>query len=166
VLRRSTREPIFHPPGRDRRLIGGFIHDHERLAGYAEAFAEVGISIDDVPILEATAIGPLMPRGIAELFDRAPEATAILTMSDSQAFAVLDEAARRGISVPHDLSVVGFDDAPEAANTHPPLTTVLQPMEEKGRIAARMLFEAGPPRHVVLPLKLVVRSSTAPPRSR
>jgi DNA-binding LacI/PurR family transcriptional regulator len=166
VLRRSTREPIFHPPGRDRRLVGGFIHDHERLAGYAEAFAEAGVSIDDMPILEAPAIGPLMSRGISELFDRVPEATAILTMSDPQAFAVLDEALRRSIVVPDDLSVVGFDDAPDAANTHPPLTTVLQPIEEKGRIAARMLFEGGPPRHVVLPLKLVVRSSTAPPRAR
>ena len=57
----------------------------------------------------------------------------------------------------------GFDDVPAAAGGAPPLTTVAQPVMEKGRAAARILLEGGPPRHVVLPVTLVVRGSTAPP---
>jgi DNA-binding LacI/PurR family transcriptional regulator len=163
VLRATVRDPIFRPPARDRHLLTGYHHDEERLAGYAEALREAGLSIDDMPILEVPAIGLELPAGIAMLFDRVRDMTAILTMSDSQAFAVLDEAKRRGVDVPRDLSVVGFDDVEEAARSDPPLTTILQPILEKGHTAARMLFEVGPPRHVVLPLKLVVRGSTAPP---
>ena len=98
------------------------------------------------------------------LLDRAPEATAILAMSDRHATAVLAEAKRRDINVPKDLSVIGFDDAENAIFVDPPLTTVAQPTIEKGRIAARILFEDGPLRQVVLPAKLIVRASTAPPR--
>ena len=98
------------------------------------------------------------------LFDVAPEATAVLTMADSQAIAVLKEARRRNISVPDDVSITGFDDIVEAAHSDPPLTTIAQNPLEKGRAAARILFEGGPPLHVVLPVKLVVRGSTALPR--
>ena len=77
------------------------------------------------------------------LLDMAPEATAILAMADKQAIAVLDEARRRGIGVPRDLSVVGFDDAPDAVTADPPLTTIAQPLVEKGRVAARIV---SPPR--------------------
>lgn len=97
------------------------------------------------------------------LLDQAADATAILAMSDKQALAILAEAHRHGVGVPGDLSVVGFDDAPDAAGCG--LTTVAQPTRCKGRIAARMLFEDGPPRHEILPVKLVVRTSTASPRA-
>jgi DNA-binding LacI/PurR family transcriptional regulator len=60
--------------------------------------------------------------------------------------------------------VVGYDDVPEAAAADPPLTTIAQPIVEKGRLAARMIFERGPPRREVLPVKLVVRGTTAAPR--
>jgi DNA-binding LacI/PurR family transcriptional regulator len=166
VLRARGRETIFHDPGtHHHRLAAGFIHDSERIAGYAEAFTEAGISIDDMPIIEAPASTVGAASGALTLFDRAPGATAVLTSSDTQALAVLAEARRRNISVPGDLSVVGFDDQPEAALADPPLTTVFQPVVEKGRAAARILFEGGPPRHIVLPLQLIVRASTAPPPS-
>jgi DNA-binding LacI/PurR family transcriptional regulator len=96
--------------------------------------------------------------------DRASEATAILAMSDKQAIAILEEARRRGINIPRDLSVIGFDDASNAAIANPPLTTVAQPLAEKGRIAARMIFEGGSARQVHLPVELVVRASTFRPR--
>ena len=86
-------------------------------------------------------------------------------MSDRQAIAILAEAKWRNIDVPRDLSVVGFDDAENAIFADPPLTTIAQPTVEKGRIAARILFESAPPRPVVLPTRLVVRASTAPPRA-
>jgi LacI family transcriptional regulator len=69
--------------------------------------------------------------------------------------------------VPGDLSIVGFDDVPRAATWDPPLTTVRQPLVDKGRAAADLLLEliAGhPPRRIELPIELVVRASTAPPR--
>jgi DNA-binding LacI/PurR family transcriptional regulator len=77
---------------------------------------------------------------------------------------MLQAARDRGVRVPKDLSVVGYDDVPEAAAADPPLTTIAQPIVEKGRLAARMIFERGPPRREVLPVKLVVRGTTAAPR--
>jgi DNA-binding LacI/PurR family transcriptional regulator len=87
-------------------------------------------------------------------------------MSDWQAITVLDEAVRRGIDVPGHVSVVGFDGTAESARTVPPLTTVTQDIVGKGRLAARMVLDNDAPRQIVLPVQLVVRASTAPPRSR
>lgn len=173
VLRQSGRAPIFHGPAETHHeLVAGYPNDRERLSGIADVLAGVGISIDAVPIVEvfggaaegASFGGAAV--GASMLLDNAPEATAVLAMGDTQELAVLDEARRRNIAVPRDLSVVGFDDPPQLALADPPLTTIVQPTVEKGRVAARILFEGGPPRHVVLPVHLVIRSSTAPPRSR
>ena len=77
---------------------------------------------------------------------------------------MIEAARRRGLSVPRDLSVVGFDDIAEAAMFDPPLTTVAQPIVEKGRRAAELIFLGGPPRTELLDVDLVVRGSTAPPK--
>lgn len=114
-----------------------------------------------VPIIETI---PGDPSAGAVVFDRAPEATAILTMSDWQAITVLDEAVRRGINIPEHVSVVGFDGTAEAARTTPPLSTVAQNIVQKGRLAAAMVFANGPPKQIVMPVELVVRASTARPR--
>ena len=66
-------------------------------------------------------------------------------------------------AAPRDLSVIGYDDVADAATSEPPLTTIRQPIAEKGRLAARMIFDAGPPRKEILPVELVVRGSTARP---
>jgi DNA-binding LacI/PurR family transcriptional regulator len=104
---------------------------------------------------------------------REPEPpTAILAMTDTLAVGALQAAAELGVSVPADLSVVGFDDSPIAEHTTPPLTTVAQPQEEKGRLAAQWLIEdiergegpRGRDRQKILPTELLVRESTAPPR--
>jgi DNA-binding LacI/PurR family transcriptional regulator len=100
------------------------------------------------------------------LFDMAPEMTAMLAMSDVLALAALAEARKRGLDVPKNLSVVGFDDVPEAAASTPPLTTIAQPIVEKGRLAARMIFDAAEPRKELLRVSLVERASTAPPMLR
>ncbi len=73
---------------------------------------------------------------------------------------------RRGRRVPDDVSIVGFDDVPRASTWDPPLTTVRQPLVDKGRAAADLLLELieqRPARRIELPIELVVRSSTAPP---
>src|SRR4029453_3154259 len=106
-----------------------------------------------------------------ELLGESEPPTAILAMSDTLAVGALQAAAELGVSVPADLSVVGFDDSPVAAQTTPPLTTVAQPQEEKGRLAAQWLMEEiengeRPPgwhTRAILPAQLVVPESTAPP---
>ncbi len=97
--------------------------------------------------------------------DMAPEATAIIGLNDGVALSMIEQAKKRGLSVPRDLSVVGFDDVAGAARSEPPLTTVHHSAFENGRLAAQMLLDGGPPRHVVLPVKLIVRASTAPRES-
>ena len=161
-IRRSFGPPIVHIPGRDEHMVSaGFQLDHERLDGFAQGLAEVDLSIDDVAIIETI---PGDPSAGAVVFDRVPEATAILTMSDWQAMTVLEEAVQRGITVPDDVSVVGFDGTAKSASTVPPLTTVAQDIVAKGRLAAQMVIADGPPEQVVLPVQLVVRGSTARPR--
>ena len=93
-----------------------------------------------------------------------PAPTAILAMSDDIADGVLRVADTLGVSIPGQLSVVGFDDTPVASGAVPPLTTVRQDHAAKGRLAARMLLGQIEAKHVRLPVELVVRSSTAPPR--
>ena len=152
------------PVDRARRLSSrSYGGTRNRLRGYEEAFAAAGIDIEDVPIIESLNDRKGAAAGAAALFEAAPGMTAVLAMSDVLGLAVLDEARSRGVAVPGDLSVVGFDDVPEAARAEPPLTTIAQPIAEKGRRAAKLILEGGPPRNEVLPVKLVVRGTTAPP---
>ncbi len=112
-----------------------------------------------------------------------PEITGVLCFADTIAHGVMLGAQDRGLRVPDDLSVVGFDDNPLAARLRPALTTVRQDVAAKGRLAAAALLRAvaaagaqragdggsggsvAPPEHLVLPTELVIRDSTAAPRS-
>jgi DNA-binding LacI/PurR family transcriptional regulator len=164
-VRRRRGEPIWHGAGlATGQLHAGYPLDHEKLAGYLEALAEAGINASDVPVVEAFPPSPYAEAGARMLFDAAPDVTAILAMSDKNAIAVLTVANERGTRVPEDVSVVGFDGVAEAARSSPPLTTIAQPLAEKGILAARMLFDGGPVRQIVQPVTLVVRHSTSPPR--
>jgi LacI family transcriptional regulator len=88
-------------------------------------------------------------------------------MSDMAAIGLMAAAQSAGLKVPGDLSVVGYDDLPMAAWTTPPLTTVRQPIIEKGRLAARLLIQRMKGKAVQSPpplgTSLVVRGSTSPP---
>ena len=150
----------FHPPGRDRDL-GLSPLAAEKFRGYGEALAKAGVTVDRLPVIVSQPGDP----GIgAAVLDRAPEATAALVMTDRQAVTILEEAKRRGVVVPRDLSVMGFDGVSAGALSDPPLTTIVQQVVEKGRIAARMILGSEKPKQVVLPVRLVGRSSTAAPR--
>lgn len=103
------------------------------------------------------------------LFLQQAPPTAIFCFNDEMAIGVLDLAQRRGMKVPEDLSVVGFDDIRFARYARPALTTVSQPMLEIGRETVRLLLGlmAGTvtrPISVTLPYKLEIRASTAAPR--
>ncbi|MGH3171964.1 MAG: substrate-binding domain-containing protein, partial [Trebonia sp.] len=113
--------------------------------------------------------GDFSPEGgfaqAGELLARPDPPTAIFAGNDQQAFGVYQAAARRGLRIPDDLSVVGFDDLPAARWASPPLTTVWQPLAEMGAAAAQMLSRRadGRPLHpnrVELSTELVVREST------
>jgi DNA-binding LacI/PurR family transcriptional regulator len=140
----------------------------ERLEGYEEGLGEAWD-----PSLVRTC-RPNVPEpareATLELLRLPAPPTAVLAMSDPFAIGALEAAVEAGVSVPGELSVVGFDDSAAAEHTHPPLTTVAQPHEEKGRLAAEWLLEAvrdggeqADERRVILPTELVVRGSTAPP---
>ena len=147
---------------RERRHDARYRVTSERLLGYADAITAAGLDWDDVPIYEGPNAREVGTEALSVLLDRDPSPTAVLGMSDELALGVLDAARAAGIDVPADLSVVGFDDAPAA--TPRDLTTVHQPLVEKGRVAGRMLLEAiegGAPADVTLPTELVVRASTA-----
>ncbi|MEU8181254.1 LacI family DNA-binding transcriptional regulator [Micromonospora sp. NPDC049044] len=155
----------------------GFIAGRSSLAsawsreeGYRAALTSADIPVDPTLIGEGD-FNPESATPLARaLLRRTDPPTAIFAASDGMALKVLEVAAELGLSVPGDLSVVGFDNIPESALTEPGLTTVDQSMYQLGYEAARMLKslvtdEWEGPRQVVLPTSLVVRGSSAPPRS-
>jgi len=156
---RDLGPALIHPPRRGRGPgVAGMPLDQHKFLGYAEALAGAGIDIDAIAVVQAH---PWDAAAAAMLLDAAPDATAIIAMADLQAIEVIGEARRRGLSVPGELSVVGFNNIPEAAPAN--LTTVDSGGAEKGRRAARIVFAGGPVRHETLPTTLVVRGTTAPP---
>jgi DNA-binding LacI/PurR family transcriptional regulator len=141
-----------------------------RLDGYRAAVEDAGLSWEDVPVYEAAGNAPGQGRIAAGvLLAREPRPTAILALSDQLALGVFEAAKKMGLSIPEDLSVVGFDDVPEASRTEPPLTTVYQPHVEKGLASGRLLVaqlrDEEPRSPEPLPTRLVVRGSTAPPKA-
>jgi DNA-binding LacI/PurR family transcriptional regulator len=143
-----------------------------RIAGFSRALAEAGLGegspgIRIVPAESSVeggeeAVASILARGR----DEAP--TAVVAMSDAVALGAYEACRKAGLSIPGDLSVAGFDDIPAAARATPPLTTVRQPGREKGAAAAALvalILEGGQPEHRCLPTELILRGSTAAPRS-
>jgi DNA-binding LacI/PurR family transcriptional regulator len=151
-----------------RRGAAAFRAARERLAGYAGALAAAGLDWAAVPVEECGVPDVASGRaGAAALLERAPALTALLATTDLLALGAIEAAGKRGLPVPRGLAVAGFDDLPAAAGAG--LTTVHQPLAEKGRVAAHLLLDAlagaTRARRVELPTRLVVRGSTAPPRA-
>jgi LacI family transcriptional regulator len=149
--------------------IGGpadYLCSRARLDGYRSALERAGVRYDPALIRH----GDFQYEGGfacgGELLDAGDPPTAIFAGSDQQALGVFEAARQRGLRIPQDLSVVGFDDLPMGRWVSPPLTTVRQPLAEMGRVAAEMLgtlIEGLPlaSRRVELATELVVRASTA-----
>ena len=140
---------------------------HLREAGYRAAMEEAGIPADPALIREsryAPDRAAEITRDLLELPDRP---TAIFAANDVTAIRAMQVAHEYGLSVPEDVSVVGFDDIPEASLAVPQLTTVRQPMQAMGRAAMEMLLDIinGVERetHVRMSTELILRESTAPP---
>jgi alanine racemase len=144
----------------------------KRLKGYLGAIAARGVDLED----NAVVVGPASIEGGIAALRRAYEdglrPTAVLAMSDAMAIGVLRAARELGLRVPEDMSVVGYDDIDIAQHTNPPLTTVHQPIRQKGESAVRLLLSVVQrrdqrPEHLRLVTRLIVRASTGPaPRTR
>ncbi len=135
----------------------------ERLAGYREAITAAGLDTSQVNLMEATNIDMDSGMAAAAQLIAAAEPTAIVATSDVHAVAALKVLKAEHISVPDQVSVIGFDDAPIADLMD--LTTMRQPLADKGREAATILLEliAGRTRRrSVKPTQLIVRATTGP----
>ena len=146
----------------------GWVATEDRRRGYYAALASAGILPE--PTLEIDSIPEIVPgrEAAARLLALPERPTAIFAFNDNIAIGVIQAARARGLRVPEDLSIVGFDDIEHATIVSPELTTVRQPLAEMGRTAVSLLnrllerqrFET---LHVELATRLVVRDSTAPP---
>jgi LacI family transcriptional regulator, galactose operon repressor len=149
--------------------VRGWDASEQRLNGYLAALAGAGV----LPAPELVAESNFVIEGgriaTAALLDLAEPPTAIFAFNDNMAVGALQAARDRGLRVPDDLSVVGFDDSERASLVTPALTTVRQPLEEMGRIAVSLLTRLIEKQRVEalrieLATRLIVRDSTAPPR--
>ena len=114
----------------------------ERYQGYSQAMQEAGIPIDPTILLEGT-FEPASGRGCAmQLFsrNRCDWPTAVFVANDQMAYGVLEVAEQQGISIPDEMTVVGFDDNNLSAHMRPSLTTIRQPFFEMGQKALEMLI--------------------------
>jgi len=140
----------------------------DRLAGYAAALSDRDIQVDPLLIRTGDFFRPQGFAGAQALLDLPQPPSAIFASNDEMAFGVMEAVRVRGLRIPDDISVIGFDDISQASLVHPELTTVRQPMEQMGRRATQMLLEliADPQQmmgRVTLPTTLVVRGSCREP---
>lgn len=139
----------------------------ERLAGFTRALEEAGMPVHPDYVAEGDFTEEGGRRAARALLTRSPRPTAVFAASDRMAIGVVEAAREMGLQVPHDLSVVGYDDIDAAAYCRPPLTTVHQPRREIGLAAAEAavrLIESSdlpPPSRILLRPYLVVRQTTA-----
>jgi DNA-binding LacI/PurR family transcriptional regulator len=165
LLKRGHREIViltFHAPpeelDKDLGVRG------RRLRGYRRAFTDHGVALDDANVLRTFVTLEGGDAAFSTAWSEGARPTAVLAVSDIMAIGAIRAAKRLGLRVPEDLEVIGFDDIPLAAASDPSLTTVHQPIPEKGRVATRLLIrelDAGGPRErIVLPTELLLREST------
>lgn len=138
--------------------------------GFRDALAERGIPLNPAYEVEGAYTFESGVAGGHALLSMAEPPTAIFTLNDDMAIGVMQAARERGLELPRDLSVVGYDDLPVASWIGPPLTTVRQPLIEMADHATRLVLrlargERPPTTRIDLATSLVERASTAPPRS-
>ncbi len=136
----------------------------ERLDGYRAALKDHDLACDPQLVCEGDFMQPQGYQCAHRLLGLAEPPSAIFSSNDMMAFGVMEAARERGLRLPEDLSIVGFDDIPQASHVHPALTTVRQPLEEMGRSGAHLLLKyiAHPTaeiERIELPTRLIIRES-------
>lgn len=160
LMDQYPRLPLRGAVAFDEAVRAGGREARERLRGYRDGLPDADLSVV-VAARNSREAGHAM---VGEVLDRADRPTAVLTTSDVLALGVLDGLRQRGLVAGRDVSVVGFDDVQAAADVG--LTTIHQPMVDRGRAAGELLLEPGRrDRRTVFATRLVVRSSTGPVRS-
>jgi LacI family transcriptional regulator len=175
--RDAVREATAFLLAQGHRLIGlvqgpeGFRSAAERRLGFEDAIGNEGLKLPRSLIAEGNYTFESGITAANRLLDLSPRPTAIFASNDEMAAGVVHAARQRGISVPEDLSVIGFDDTAIAAHFWPPLTTVRWPIISMARSAAFKLVgdviaSSGPIENAsMFPSTLVHRASVAPPRN-
>jgi LacI family transcriptional regulator len=143
----------------------------DRLDGFRSALRTYHIPEAPELIYEGTFFQPDGFAGASAMLDLPNPPTAIFASNDVMAMGVMDAVRNRGLRVPDDVSVIGFDDIPQASLIRPALTTISQPLEKMGRVATQMLLEllSQPQKRterIELPTVLIVRDSCQAPRMR
>lgn len=137
---------------------------HERLAGFRAGLKEFGLELDEALTIEAGYTFDSGVRAASNLLSRANRPTAIFAGNDEMAIGIYTSARKLGLTIPEDLSVVGFDDTPMASRISPGLTTVRLPIREMGQEAARAILRglsgAGRSENASFNPELIVREST------
>jgi LacI family transcriptional regulator len=155
--------------GRRRVAMLNGPHDfgcnRDRLEGYKSALQEAGLELDPRRVIDSDFKESGGASAMTELLARDPQLDAVFVANDVMAFGAMRALREAGRRIPDDVAVVGFDDIPASAMSHPSLTTVHQPLYEMGRAAASMVMAAvrgeSIAKRVELPTSLVVRDSTA-----
>lgn len=134
----------------------------DRYLGYQQVLAEHGIALDEELIVFGDYTLESGYEAMKQLLPLRPEA--VFAASDMMALGAVRAIQEVDLRVPDDIAIIGYDDLPPAIQSHPPLTTVQQPIETLGKMAVEMLLEIingsnHPPRQVILPNKLVIRAS-------
>ena len=135
---------------------------HQRLEGYQQALRGAGIEPDPRLVVEGNLLQPSGVLAVEMLLSRGRPFSAIFTANDQMAFGARLALYRRGIRVPEDVSLVGFDDEASAAYMVPPLTTVHQPSIEMGQAAAQAILamiNGESPQPQIFDADLVIRES-------
>src|SRR5688572_7265525 len=145
------------------------VESRHRLQGLREELGKRGVQMRDEDVCFRASYEAEEGAVYAETFLKEPvRPTAVVLGNDALAIGFIRAAQQRGVQVPRDLSVAGFDGIPEGARSWPGLTTMVQPMLEMGRDACRRLFTAiaaaEEPTTVQYSMTLVVRESTSAPR--
>lgn len=140
----------------------------QRVRGYKNALAAANIDVPEGFMRESDFTSAGGYRAMIGLLNLPERPTAVFAGNDLMAIGAICAAAEAGLRIPADLSIVGFDDIALAAYTNPPLTTIAQPMNETGRLAARVLIDrierpSGSPQREVLKPSLRVRQSSGLP---
>jgi LacI family transcriptional regulator len=135
----------------------------DKLGGFCDALKEEGLDLPPQNIVEGDFSRAAGVRAVPELLDRVPDVTAIVAFNDQMAVGVLAALRERGIPVPEEISVTGFNDTPIARDLTPPLSTVRLPLVEMGVRATQLALQPSGGRSSVerLPTELILRGSTA-----
>jgi LacI family transcriptional regulator len=169
--RPSCRAAAEHLVGLGHRRIGfisgpaGYASSIERKAGFFEGLKDAGIDLPEAYSVEGAYSFDSGYLAASRLLDLPQPPTAIFASNDEMATGAYRAAMERGLSIPGDLSVVGFDDSPIAARISPPLTTVRMPISDMGNRAADCLLGDEDDRLIEFDTRLIVRGSTAAPRA-